>query len=320
MGFIDKLFNNFNETVFFKEDSSLEKQVQELKEIRSTLEDTSLIDKDIKLLELGIKGEKDIAFELKHTNIGLYVLRDITIEYEDYKVQIDYIIISKGFIYLVECKNLIGNIFVDSNGQFQREYELCGKKITEAIYSPYTQAQRHLEILKKRWMAKNSKFNVLLNEKSFDTLWYKPLVVLANNKSILDITNAPEEIKNNIVRIDQLVNYIKKDILMYDKSLYTNKSDMLELAVSFMELNVNKYNSFANKYRSNDEILTNKLKEFRKETSKKMNIPAYYVFTDSELDKIVKLRPKNINELKEILPIIKVNVHGEKIINIIKEC
>lgn len=319
MGFINTLFNNFSETIFLKEDSSLEKQVLELKVIRNTLKDTSLIDKDIKLLELGIKGEKNIAFELKHTNIGLYVLRDITIEYEDYKVQIDYIIISKGFIYLVECKNLIGNIFVDNNGQFQREYKLGGKKITEAIYSPYTQAQRHLEILKKRWMAKNSKLEVLFNEKSFDTLWYKPLVVLANNKSILDISNAPEEIKNNIVRVDQLVNYIKKDILMYDKSLYTNKIDMLELATSFMELNVKKYNSFANKYRHNDEILTNKLKEFRKETSKIMNIPAYYVFTDSELDKIVKFRPKNINELKVILPIIKVNVHGEKIINIIKE-
>ena len=29
-----------------------------------------------------------------------------------------------------------------------------------------------------------------------------------------------------------------------------------------------------------------------------MNIPAYYVFTNEELDKLVELRPKTVEELK----------------------
>ncbi len=48
-----------------------------------------------------------------------------------------------------------------------------------------------------------------------------------------------------------------------------------------------------------------------------MKIPAYYVFTNDELDKLVKLRPKTIDELKKlnILTPVKVKTHGESIIN-----
>lgn len=149
MGIIDNIFKPFKDTVFLKEDSNLEKQLKELKELQKSNNSLSLA-KDIKLLEWGIKGEEAIAYELKCANLGLYVLRDITISYEDLKAQIDFVVVSKGFVYLIECKNLIGNIYVDNKGEFQREYDLGGKKIREAIYSPYTQAMRHKDILKKR--------------------------------------------------------------------------------------------------------------------------------------------------------------------------
>ena len=48
-----------------------------------------------------------------------------------------------------------------------------------------------------------------------------------------------------------------------------------------------------------------------------MNIPAYYVFTNEELDKIVELNPKTIEELSSILNSIKTKTHGKEIINII---
>lgn len=72
------LFDRFRNTVFLKEDSDLEKQLEELKNIRDKLENKEEIDRDIKLLEYGIYGENEIAFELKNANIGMYVLRDIT--------------------------------------------------------------------------------------------------------------------------------------------------------------------------------------------------------------------------------------------------
>ena len=53
-----------------------------------------------------------------------------------------------------------------------------------------------------------------------------------------------------------------------------------------------------------------------------MNIPAYYVFTNDELDKLVKIKPKTINELKQanILTPIKIKTHGESIIEEINKC
>ena len=125
-----ELFSRFRDTVFLKEDSDLEKQLNELRNIRDKLQNTDEIDKDIKLLEYGIAGEKEIAFELKNANIGMYVLHDVTFEYDGNKAQIDYLLITRGYCYLIECKNLYGNITVDNNGQFYREYEYKGKKIT----------------------------------------------------------------------------------------------------------------------------------------------------------------------------------------------
>ena len=50
-----------------------------------------------------------------------------------------------------------------------------------------------------------------------------------------------------------------------------------------------------------------------------MNIPAYYVFTNDELDKLVELKPKTIDELKNlnILTPVKIKTHGEAIIKVI---
>ena len=76
-----ELFNRFRETIFLKEDSDLEKQLEELKRIREKLDNTEEIDKDIRYLEYGINGEKEIAFELKNANIGMHVIHDVTFEY-----------------------------------------------------------------------------------------------------------------------------------------------------------------------------------------------------------------------------------------------
>lgn len=324
MGLLDNIFNSFKDTVFLKEDSDLEKQVEELKQIKDSGNNSYSIDRDIKLLELGIKGENEIAYELKNANLGLYVLRDVTIEFDGNKAQIDYVVVSKGYTYLIECKNLIGNIYVDNKGQFQREYELGGKKIKEAIYSPYTQAIRHKDILKKRWISKNNKLTVAMKEKYFDSLWYKPLVVLANSKSILNTKYAPKEIRNNTIRVDQLVEYIKKDIMSYDKDLISSQKSMLEMGNSFLEANITEYNSIANKYNKeeqniNKDELIEELKSFRKEKSKEMGVPAYYVFNDDELNKIVETMPKSTEELKTILSPIKIKVHGDNIIKIINK-
>ena len=310
------LFDKFTDSVFIKDDNTLERRLSKLNNIRNRVQEKEQIAREIKLLSYGIKGEKNIEFELKNANIGLYILHDVNIEYDDLKAQIDYIIISPAYIYPVECKNLIGNVTVDSKGEFRREYVLNDKKIKEAIYSPYTQALRHKDILKKIWISKHNKLERLLFEKNFDST-YRPLIVLANSKGILNIRYAPKDIRNCTIRVDQLVNYIKTDINRTSKDSLRSQKSMLEVANSLLSKCVDVKNDPALKYTFID--IKDKLKEYRLAKAKKHNIPAYYIFTDEELDKMLTQNIETFDQLvaSKILSDVKLKFHGREIIDII---
>lgn len=104
-------------------------------------------------------GEDNISFELKNSGMDMYVLHDIYLEYGDLSAQIDYIVITRKITYIIECKNLIGDIEIDNTGAFIRHYELFGKHVKEGIYSPVTQNLRHLNVLKE--IRKANKSNIL---------------------------------------------------------------------------------------------------------------------------------------------------------------
>lgn len=322
-----ELFSRFRDTVFLKEDSDLEKQLNELRNIRDKLQNTDEIDKDIKLLEYGIAGEKEIAFELKNANIGMYVLHDVTFEYDGNKAQIDYLLFTRGYFYLIECKNLVGNITVDSNGQFYREYEYKGKKIKESIYSPYTQAVRHQDMMKKVWSANHSKLDNFIFGRFHGKNFFRPIVVLSNSKSFLNTKYAPKEIRNDIIRADQLISYIQKDIDNMDSAELCGEKMLKQAADVWLSRSITNNTSISNKYLSaikdkDDKAdLENKLRTFRKEKSKSMNVPAYYIFTDEELNNLLEIMPKTIEELKtkRILTDIKIKCHGEEIIKILNK-
>ncbi len=113
-----ELFKKFNETIFYKNDSELEKQVTVLQKLNKEYPKNDIIANKLKICEIGLKGEKEIEFELKNANIGMYVLHDINLEYEELKAQIDYIVITPAYVYFIECKNLIGNITINNRGEF----------------------------------------------------------------------------------------------------------------------------------------------------------------------------------------------------------
>ena len=130
---INKLTNKFTETVFLKRGSELEEQIKALKTLLEKYPNNEALQNELRLCEVGLQGEKEIEFELSNANIGMYVLHDVNIEYQDLKAQIDYIIITPAYSYYIECKNLIGNVIIDSNGNFSREYFIGKKKINELL-------------------------------------------------------------------------------------------------------------------------------------------------------------------------------------------
>ena len=183
-----KFFNKMKEPVFLKESNNTEEQLEKLRELEPTLnaEGVTILKRDIKFLEYGIAGEKNIKFELENSHMPMYILHDIYLEDGDLSTQIDYLVVTKKLTFIIECKNLYGNIDINNAGDFVRASEYKGVKKKEGIYSPITQNQRHMDLLKK--LRVKSKSNILtkfISERYFDE-FNIPVVVLANPKTVLN--------------------------------------------------------------------------------------------------------------------------------------
>ena len=330
--------------VFLKGNSDAQTYIEKLKELNEKASGTlkQEIEKQIAIAQYGIIGENNIAFELKNSNMDMYILHDIYVECDGLSAQIDYIIVTRKKVYVIECKNLIGNIDVNNRGEFTRTSELCGKKVKEGIYSPITQNQRHLNVLKA--IGLESKTNVIakkLFENAFDEN-YQSVIVLANPKTVLNVKYATKEVKDQIVRADQLVDKIKLwDAKCGDAEL--SQKAMLEVANSILNKNievrsdyVKKCEELLDKIQANevvdaevvdevekavdnrDEIIKN-LKAFRLEQSRKEKIKPYYVFNDAQMEDIINKNPQTKEELLQVSGFgnVKVEKYGDEIVRIL---
>ena len=320
----------FKDIVFYKENSDLQNKYDALKKLNDEYPNNDDILSELFIVKKGLDGENEIAYQLKKAHIGMYVLRDIKVKYEDLTAQIDYVIITPVYTYYVECKNLVGNITVTDKGDFIREFSINGKKIKKGMYSPLRQVEAQREVIRKIWESNSSAIKKFFASKNFD-YYRRILVVAANQDTILNTNRAPKEMKYKILRADALIRQIEYDIDHRGNDEYLeSKKGMEEMAQSYVDLSakeeINYYDYYKEKYCNNISIsikddLKDKLIEFRKNRSNEMNIPAYYVFTNEELDKLVELRPKTVEELKNanILTAIKIKTHGEEIIKTINK-
>ena len=332
MGLIDSAIDafRFKDTVFYKENSDLQSKYDALKKLNEEYPNNEELLSELFIVKKGLDGENEIAYQLKKAHIGMYVLRDIKVKHEDLTAQIDYVIITPVYTYYVECKNLVGNITVTDKGDFIREFTINGKKIKKGMYSPLRQVEAQREVIRKIWESNSSAIKKFFASKNFD-YYRRVLVVAANQDTILNTNRAPKEMKYKILRADALVRQIEYDLDHRGNDEYLeSKKSMEEMAQSYVDLSskeeINYYDYYKEKYCNDvsapiNDDLKDRLIELRKNRSNEMNIPAYYVFTNEELDKLVELRPKTIEELKNanILTTIKIKTHGEEIIKVINK-
>ena len=327
MGLIDSAIDafRFKDTVFYKENSDLQNKYDALKKLNEEYPNNEELQSELYIVKKGLDGENEIEYQLKKAHIGMYVLRDIKVKHEDLTAQIDYVIITPVYTYYVECKNLVGNITVTDKGDFIREFTINGKKIKKGMYSPLRQVEAQREVIRKIWESNSSAIKKFFASKNFD-YYRRVLVVAANQDTILNSNRAPKEIKYKILRADALIRQIEYDLNHRGNDEYLDsKKSMEKIAQSYIDLSskeeINYYDYYKEKYCSNLNIQVNdglkdRLIELRKTRSNEMNIPAYYVFTNDELDKLIEIRPKSIEELKNanIISPVKIKTHGEKII------
>jgi hypothetical protein len=348
-------FNKLDRPVFLKEESDVTDYISRLKALQNVAKGAlrETIDREIKFASIGEFGENNIAFELKNSGMPMYILRDIHIESGDLTAQIDFIVVTRKMNFIIECKNLIGNIEIDDKGNFIRSYVFNGKRIREGIYSPITQNQRHLQVLKQ--ILKDAKTNTLAKTLfcKFYNNFFKSIVVLANPKTLLNAKNAKKEIREKVIRADQLIQYIK-DVYSSSKDIENNDKDLKARAERLLKLHTPNKSDYAKKYQ---EIISNmntdnravcegkpeiaqvmkgqttvkktmdkaslvqKLKSFRLEKCREENIKPYFIFNDKQMRDLIKKMPDSKASLLKVWGFgdVKVDKYGEEILEILDD-
>lgn len=253
------LFDKLKDPVFLKDDSEANRQLAALQELhkKATGELAEKIDEEISHVNAGIFGEQTVRFELQNSHIPMYILHDLFLEYDGLTAQIDYLVVTRKQTFVLECKNLYGNIEINNAGDFIRTvtYGRLAKK--EGIYSPITQNRRHLELIKQiRSAEKGSFLTKALFEKYFDEN-YRSIVVLANPKTVLYDRYAKKEIRQQVIRADQLAEYIRKAIAN-SKAESNSDKDMESLAQFFLGLHKEQKTDYTAKFRNALEAMQSK--------------------------------------------------------------
>lgn len=234
MGLFDK-----PEVTILKESSDAKTYLSQLealqKEVKPGTDLANKIDKEIVITKAGIAGEDAIMFELKNSGMDLVVLHDLYIETKDGRgAQIDYLVITPYVNVLIECKNLFGNIEINSKGEFIRSFSYKGRWIKEGIYSPITQNERHLTVFRDCRGERKGAFMRFAMEHGFEK-YNKTIVVLANPKTLINDKYALKEVRQKVIRGDQLISALKE----FKSDVKSSKKEMLFYGENYLSMNRN---------------------------------------------------------------------------------
>lgn len=358
MSILKEIFNikDIKSPIFLKEFSDESNQINQLENLKSKIEDKNtinLISKDVNSLKEGLLGEQNVYYELKNSYIPMLCLHNIRIESEGNVAQLDFVLITHYFIMILETKKLSGDITINEAGEFTRtiknKYGKALKK--EGIYSPISQNERHVRILK----------DYLLKNNLIRTFPIISSVIIANPKSIINRYKAPYDIKNKIFKSDQLTTIINKELKKHIKSGSLLESRMYKI-VNFLLDNHIEYNyDYYKRYSisSSDFITTKKkvnttikdnvntnriaakdiivkedsakvsdsnielrefLRKYRYKKAQEEKVKAYFIFNDKVLDELVIKKPNTLKSLLEVrgLGDVKVSKYGLDLLDIIK--
>ena len=322
---VDNTMYRFKNQVLYKEDTTTQKELDRMKEYLKTHPNKDLENK-VKLFEYGLAGEKQVLYELLHSGIGMYILHNVSFEYKGKSAQIDFVVITARCTYFIECKNFIGNITINSKGDFVRTYMKNNRKVTEGTYNPITQSKRHLEIIKEQNYDNANILYKMNFEKTFDS-FHDYIVVMANPKTIINDKYAPKNIKERLVKADQIIECLKR--LESKRDPFRFEKDIKKVADVYIESNREKslLKSFIaedekeNIKGDNKETIRSELKKYRLQKAKSLNYKPYFIFNDQTLEEILSIMPRTLTDLKKISGFgdKKIEFYGQDIINIINE-
>lgn len=294
-----------NKPVFTKKFDEDNKQIKDLEMLLEgvTGDAKVFIENDIKKLKYGAIGENNIYYELKNSFMPMVCLHDIRIEYKGLVAQMDFVVITTKNIYVIECKNLIGDIVINDKGEFIRYKKNSYAKTIgkEGMYSPIVQNERHINILKE-----------LLKDKleyKYKLKRIESLVVTANPKTVINKKYAPKDITDKVIRHDQLIERIASVEKNKKIEWVFIEEDMMNISRCLKEHHKELDIDYKSKYsldseviidNSNDDEIRSRLKAYRTKKCNEENIKPYMVFNNETMEDLIRSKPKNIEELEKV--------------------
>ena len=304
MSFLKKVFNvlsdkrDITEPIIhkdFNQKTTIIHALTNLAEGHDPKVDKRKVEQHLKLFSIGQTGESSVMFELKNSLLPIVILHDVNIEYEDYKAQLDFVIVTHKFILVIEVKKLFGNIKVTDKGEFQRVITKNNKIINkEGMYSPINQVERHVAILEKLLKSKN-----IINKCPI-----RYAITFANPKTIIDISaKAPGHIQSSVIRHDQIKAFLTSE-LMKDSSVFMLDDMVLNIAEAIKEncqqKEFDKRQYLLHNIETEDLLveennlpsisdknsLKNALINYRSKKAKQLECVPYHVFTNKTLDEM----------------------------------
>lgn len=118
---------------------------------RATPDKKALIDRELRIMRAGVKGEQEAAylidFQLKNSK-NTAVIHDLRVQLGDGRVaQIDHLLIHRTLrFYILETKHFSHGVKITDEGEFLRWNDW--KKTYEGIPSPIEQNERHAAVLR----------------------------------------------------------------------------------------------------------------------------------------------------------------------------
>lgn len=310
--------------IIYYEGKTIEKKINDLKNNLKVAnnEEKVFIEEDIKKYEYGLKSEEKILNKLKKSKIPMLILHDLNISYKEYKAQLDFVIITEKNCYILECKNLYGNIYIDDKYNF---YRITNSE-KNYIYSPINELNRHLDIIKEFIIDQNNFVGKIITNVAFNS-YYKGVVVLTNPSTKIILNNSKSLFKGKVIKLDKIIDYIKYHEKK-TRGISDSKEEMEEFANKLLSLRVDGYVNdeicetlldFDKDMYNLDIIIKNKLKKYRYNKAQILKYKPYYIFSDKTLNEIVRKKPSDLEELKSISGIsdIKIKKYGKDILKII---
>lgn len=187
---------NGEKIVIFKANDTLNNNIKNLmnkKKTESSALKNNALNYQILLFKIGELGESKVLDELKYSFYPMNIIKDISINIGEFHCQIDFLIITKKSIYLIECKNNGANLKIDSNGSFYLVKE--GKK--NRIFSVLNQIERQKMILEQL------DFDV-------DIKNIQPIIVYANEETGIEIEDETILRGIDVINLDRLNSLIRE--------------------------------------------------------------------------------------------------------------